>query len=152
MSLKNKPIYKVFVEKPNKKPFCSLENKQKRRVEKINNIWLNSFRNQQILPKEFNNSTIENNKEIEIDEEAFFNNVDFILKQINKIYLKYCKKICFFEEFTLALFIAYHLYKKAVLDDIKEYGFTEKDIEEVDIEAKEIAEELYKEFTKKGGK
>jgi hypothetical protein len=58
MSLKNKPIYKVFVKKPNKKAFCSLENKQNNRVEKINNIQLNSLKNKQSLLDLFNKSTL----------------------------------------------------------------------------------------------
>jgi hypothetical protein len=57
MSLKNKPIYKVFVEKPNKKAFNSLIIKQNSKVEKINNNGLNSLKNKQSLLDLFNKST-----------------------------------------------------------------------------------------------
>jgi len=58
MSFKNKPIYKVFIEKPNKKAFCSLIIKQNSKVEKINNIQINSLKNKQSLFNLFNFSTL----------------------------------------------------------------------------------------------
>jgi hypothetical protein len=111
MNLKNKPVYKDFVEKTNKKDFDSLKNK----------------------PDDF-------------DEETFFNNVDFFIKEFAKIYRKYCEKASLDLEFAFAVFVFYYMLKNRFEDKFKGYGFSDEEIKEFEEDAKKVGEDFYKRF------